>query len=58
MLTLDSVVYYLLYLAVPFDTQIDEEDQATETIEGASVSGSLRNGDEEQKGVDWSQIKL
>ena len=50
-------MYYLLYLAFPFETQSDEEDRAIEVIDGTSV-GSVSNGDIEKKGVDWSKVKL
>ena len=52
------MVYYLLYLAVPFITQTDEEDLAAEVIEGTSANGSDDNGDAESKGVDWSKVKF
>jgi hypothetical protein len=49
------LTYYLLYLAAPFETQTDEEDTGIETIEGMSADGSGDNG---EKGVNWSQVKL
>lgn len=51
-------MYYLAYLAFPFETQSDEEDRADEVIHGTSVNGSENNEDAERKGVDWSQVKL
>jgi NCS1 family nucleobase:cation symporter-1 len=54
-LVVGGLTYYLLYLAAPFETQTDEEDTGIETIEGMSADGSGDNG---EKGVNWSQVKL
>lgn len=51
-------MYYLAYLAFPFETQSDEEDRAADVLHGLGADGSESNEDSERQGVKWADVKL